>query len=234
MAAIGHNGVTTQPLSLAGFLPVWDVEKRSAPFAPIIDWTLDQLRNMGHRIERLEDLHHHLAPTDALATAHTLSNASMASTFRMAFHKALVVALDELPISRVWIQTRAHYRILLPGDTISPVPPHTDFGFGHRLIERNLWISLTDARGNAALHVHSLADSLAWMAKSGQTHGVFDSLPDPPPVPTQAGDMLLFTPLHIHRAKTPDQGQSRVSIDVRIVPCSDTQELTYSPFRIDP
>jgi hypothetical protein len=221
---------STPLLALTGFLPAWDLEKRTANVEPIIAWTLKRLREMGHPAERLDLLHQHLSPAQALAAGKSLTASSLESDLREHVCRAVLEAIPELSARRVWIQTRAHFRILVPNDTVAPVPPHTDFGFGHQLDERNVWFSLTNVESNAALHAHSLTKSLTWMARTGTLYGVLDGVPDPPPIPTRVGEVLLFTPLHVHRARAPDENQCRVSFDVRIVPASGTPtDLTFSP-----
>jgi hypothetical protein len=231
IASVAH----APPLALTGFLPAWDIERRRVDLAPVVDWALRHVRSLGHPVESLDTLHHHLDPARALAVTKALSAASLEPELRRRVHRAVVEAVPELPAGRIWIQTRAHFRILVPDDAIAPVPPHTDFGFGHGLVERNVWLSLTDAEGTSALHLLSLSESLSWMSRTGRLRGVLDGAPEIPPVPTRAGDVLLFTPLHIHRARAPSGGRCRVSVDVRLVPIpSGTHDRTFSPLRYDP
>ena len=189
---------------------------------------------MGYAADTLDTLHRHLDAEQARVAARRLTEASLAPELRASVCRAVLHILPELPPARVWIQTHTHFRILVPGDAVAAVPPHTDFGFGHGLSERNVWLSLTDAEGAAALHVLPLRDSLAWMGKSGKLHGILDGAPEIPAVATRVGDVLLFTPLHLHRARPPAGAFSRVSADIRIVPRPDMMaDLTFSPLRSD-
>lgn len=220
------------PLALTGFLPAWDVARRRADLAPIAAWALDHLRHLGHPAASLATLHHHLTPAQARAAAQALTAASLAPELRAHVHRAVLSAVPEIPAPRVWIQTHTHFRILVPHDAVAAVPPHTDHGFGHALAERNVWLSLTDAEGSAALHVLPLAASLAWLTRTGRLRGVLDDVPEIPPVPTRAGEVLLFTPLHLHRARSPAGDVCRVSIDVRLVPRPiERFDLSFSPLR---
>jgi hypothetical protein len=220
------------PLALAGFLPAWDVERRRADLAPIAAWAIEELNRLGHPVTSLDRAHDHLSPEAARAAAQALTTRSLAGELRRRVHRALVEAIPELPRDRVWIQTHTHFRILVPGDAIAAVPPHTDYGFGHSLAERNVWLSLTDAPGSAALHVLPLRASLAWIVASGEIRGVLAGIPEIPAVPTRAGEVLLFTPLHLHRAH-PARDATRVSIDVRIVPRpARASDLTFSPLSV--
>lgn len=217
------------PLALTGFLPAWDIERRRADLRPIIGWTLARLRRLGHQVQRLEDLHHHMDAERARALGQELTAASLCRDLRAALQQALIEALPEVPLARVWRQTYAHFRVLVPEDQVAPVPPHTDFGFGHSLSERNLWLALTDAQGGGALHVLPLRDSLSFLGRIGAQYGVVEGAPEIPPVPARSGEILLFTPLHLHRAR-PASAQSRVSIDLRIVPAPSARaDFTFSP-----
>lgn len=222
------------PLALQGFLPAWDIERRRADLSSILAWTLDAIRREGVPLDHLDRLHHHLDPPAARALAQRLSAGSLAPEIRAHVRALVRRVLPEIPHARVSLQTHAHFRILLPGDHGAPVPPHTDFGFGHALGERNLWIALTDADGSAALHLLPLADSLAWIARAARLHGVLHDTPLIPPVPTRAGDVLLFTPLHLHRAHPPAGDHTRVSIDLRLLPRPHTSgDLSFSPLGDD-
>lgn len=206
------------------------MERRRADLAPVVAWTLQRLRGLGHAVERLETCHRQLDPVRALRAAQALTAASVAPDFRRLLHQAVAHALPELPLQRVWVQTYAHFRILVPGDHEGPVPAHTDFGFGHGLAERNLWLALTDAAGPGALHVAPLSPSLAWHARAGRARQVERDGPPLEPVPVRAGEVLLFTPLHVHAAQAPTGGVARVSIDLRICPRPVTpRDFSFSP-----
>jgi hypothetical protein len=70
------------------------------------------------------------------------------------------------------------------------------------------------------------------MCRSGRVRGVLGDAPRLSPVPTLAGDVLLFTPLHLHQSRPPAPPFTRVSIDVRILlRPTHAQDLSFSPFR---
>lgn len=220
------------PLMLAGFLPAWDIERRRADLAPLSAWVLQQLKAMGVPAVSLETLHHHIDGAQALDLARIVTRKSAASEPRALLERAVGEAIPEIPARRIWLQTHAHVRFLLPGEERGPFPLHSDYGFGHGLSERNLWLSLTDASGDGALHVLPLRPSLEWMIHTGVVQGVMGDSVEVPPIPTRAGEVLLFTPLHLHRARPPAPPFSRVSIDVRIVPSPTVaSDLSFSPIR---
>jgi hypothetical protein len=220
------------PLALTGILPAWDVVRRRADTAPVAAWALAEIRRLGHPVERLDTIHRHLDGDQARALARALTAASLSTELRRSVQRAVLEAAPEIPRQHVWIQTHTHFRVLVPGDEEAAVPPHTDHAFGHGLAERNVWIPLTDAEGSAALHVLPLAASLAWIGRTGRVRGVAEGAPEMPPVPTRAGELLLFTPLHLHRGRPPEGDRSRVSADVRIVPRPRAApDITFSPLR---
>lgn len=200
-------------LALAGWLPVWDLERRCVALDGVIAWVRDQLARLGIR-DALEDIR--VPPETARALAQQLTRASLDPELRRPLHAALRAMVPELPWQHVLVQSYAHVRILCPGDRATPVPAHCDHGFGHALDERNLWFALTDACGTAALHACDLDASLKRLIEVGSTQGVVHGAPLAP-IDVKRGDALMFTPLHLHAARTPEAA-TRVSIDVRIVP----------------
>lgn len=206
---------------------MWDVERRRAELDEVVAWTLGRLHAWGIEAPSLSSL---TVPGErARALAQDLTRESLAPALRGPLHRALRAMLPELPWERIWVQTYAHFRVLVPGDTVAPVPPHTDHGFGHALDERNVWLALTDAEGSNALHLWSLAESLAWYVRSGQLVGALHDVETLRPAPVRGGDVLLFTPLHVHGARVAS-GSTRVSIDLRIIPRPGMRaNLSFSP-----
>jgi hypothetical protein len=206
-------------VTLAGVLPAWDVERRRAEAAPLVAWAIAELRDQGVRVTELERLHEVVDAELAPGLSRRLTDASTRRAPREALHAIVREAVPSLPWEAVAIQAIVHFRILVPGDVVSPVPLHTDFGIGHSLDERNLWIALTPARGTAALHVARLEASMA----SDRVRRAGGRFLIDPSTPTraeevEAGDVLLFTPLHVHGARVVDGDRTRVSVDVRIAP----------------
>lgn len=213
----------TRPLALSGFLPAWDVERRTTDVESLVAWVRERLG-----CESLESIH--VDGAKALELARTLSVASAEPCFRTSFHSLLRTVLPELPWDRVWVQTYAHFRILVPGDERAVVRSHTDYGFAHGLDERNVWIALTPARGDDALHILPFDESMRLVARSNATAAIYD-VDALAPVDVDAGDVILFTPLHVHGARPPVE-HTRVSIDVRLVPAKASRpDLSFSPLR---
>jgi hypothetical protein len=216
-----------RPLALAGWLPCWDVERRHVALDDVVAWTLARLRELGVAVDALSEID--VPAGRALELARALTRSSAAPALRGPLHAALRALMPELPWADVLVQTYAHFRILVPGAAVGPVPPHVDFGFGHGLDERNVWLALTDAAGDAALHLCTLHESLGHLASTGAVDGVLEAPATLKPVAVRTGDALLFTPLHLHAARPPIDS-SRVSIDLRIGPAAGTQPgPSFSP-----
>jgi hypothetical protein len=212
---------------LTGPLPAWDVCRRSAPVGPFIEWLLQRCRARGYEVESLAQLHRVLTPFEAVALSAALSfEASERPGFDL-LRQLLKRALPEVPWRAVALQATPHVRILIPGDAVSPVAPHTDFEAGRSLEERNLWVALTAARGTAALCLAPWAQSRALMQALGSPLPVSLELPR---VEADVGDVLLFTPLHAHRAQTVQEEVTRVSLDVRIMPLELVRDRAQSDF----
>lgn len=206
-------------VALAGFLPAWDVERRRSDVGPLVDWALTELRAEGVHATSLERLHEVVDAELAPRLSRHLTDVSTRHAPRAALHALVRQALPSLPWDALAIQSIVHFRILVPGDTVSPVPLHTDFGIGHALDERNLWIALTPARGTAALHVARLeASMVSDRARRDGGRFLIDPRTETRAEEVDAGDVLLFTPLHVHGARTVEGEHARVSVDVRIAP----------------
>ena len=217
-------------MNLTGHLPHWDIEYRTIDISSIKKWTLSHIQQQGYALTCLEDAHHHLTPAEALALSQYLTRQSLDPCLRTSLYHALTQSIPELNWQTIHIQTLTHFRILIPTDTFSPVPTHTDYGFGHLSCERNLWIALTNALDQAALRIATLETSLSFLKHSQQQYGIISHHQSLPPRPAYAGDLILFSPLHLHAASPPPPQVTRVSIDVRIIPSTFQQfGVSFSP-----
>ena len=203
---------------LSGPLPAWDLERRPIDPAPVIAWALAAIRNAGVAATSLETLHDSITgDAQARDLARHLCESSRANAVQRLVHRAVVAALPELPWDVLAIQAITHVRILVPGDAVSPVPLHTDHGIGHPLHERNLWIPLTPARASGALHAMPLAASIPYECARERNRSVVIALEAPAaPCEMDPGEMLLFTPVHVHGARVVREPRTRVSVDIRI------------------
>ena len=215
-----------RPLALTGFLPAWDLERRRCDVAELVEWTRARLGlPAGQDLSELR-----FDPDTAMRQTRMLTRASADPAFRATFHALLRAVLPELPWSRVWVQTYVHFRILVPDDERAVVRSHTDYGFAHGLDERNVWIALTPATGAAALHVLPFRESMELVAQSEPTAAIYD-VNDLHPIDADVGDVVLFTPLHVHGARPPID-RTRVSVDVRLIPARASRpDLSFAPLR---
>lgn len=174
----------------------------------------------GIRPRSLAHLHEVLDVDGALACSAALTVASRSPAPRALMRAMVRAAIAEVPATAVAVQACGHFRVLLPGDTRAPVQTHTDAAIGHQLDERTLWFALTDARNTAALHATDLAASWAAMRTLGSDAGIdiADDAARLRPQSVRAGDVLLFTPLHVHGARKNRERTTRVSIDIRVAP----------------
>lgn len=225
---VSLHPMRARPLALTGFLPAWDLDRRHCDVSALVEWTLQRLALEGLQTPSLKSIR--VEGQRALELATRLTKASVEAEFRHRFHAVLRKVLPELPWERVWAQTYAHFRILVPGDTRGVVRAHTDFGFAHGLDERNVWIALTDATGPSALHILPFRESMNIVSKSEPIAAIYD-VDALVPVSVECGDVVLFTPLHVHGARPP-QNAARVSIDVRITPAkASPPDLSFAPLR---
>jgi len=210
-----------RPLALRGVLPTWDLERRHADLDAVRRWVR---RRLG--VTELDRTHERLDGDSAREAARAMTVASDDPELQSALERVLQLLLPELDGRPLFAQRLAHFRILVPGDGRAAVPPHTDYGFGHDLRERNLWLALTDAEGPNALHAAPLLDSLGWISARGRAHAELEAPPSTRAQDARAGDVLLFTPLHVHHARTA-VGRTRVSVDLRVVTAPPRRDATF-------
>lgn len=205
-------------LQLTGSLPAWDIERTRA----------DPTELIAFLAEDLSRLHERASAERALQLSQQFSFSLATGDGKAIVHRLVRAALPQLPWNELAIQTVPHVRVLIPGDGVAPVPPHTDHDIGHSLFERNLWFALTDARGTAALRVASFARSMHLAAaRSGPFFPLELELPV---IEAERGDVLLFTPLHAHAAQTNREAYTRVSMDLRIAPLAHVQSRALRTF----
>lgn len=212
---------------LTGFLPAWDLERRWVDVSALEAWVLARLRVMGHPLVSLERAHEVLDPAAALQAARALCFEGDGHEARGLVNALVRAALPELPFDALAVQAIPHFRVLVPGDRVAPVPVHTDHHIGHGLDERNLWFALTDAKGTAALHALPFSESKRLLGAGGLDAFAAHELA---PLEVKKGEVLLFTPLHLHGARVVEAPVTRVSLDVRIAPLAAVRALGLTTF----
>lgn len=207
-------------MPLKGFLPAWDFARRRVDVGPFVAWGLATLADHGVRAPSLSRLHEVVDIDGARVCSQALTVASRAPRPRALMNAMVRTALPEVPPSAIAVQACGHVRVLVPGDTRTPAATHTDAAVGHQLDERTLWFALTDAIDTAALHGTDFASSWApeRARRSGDQLLFANDVVPLRPLNVDAGEVLLFTPLHIHGAKTNREAHTRVSVDIRVAP----------------
>ena len=119
----------------------------------------------------------------------------------MAFVRGVVRPAFGEPIAYQSIPT---FRVHLPGN-VAVGEFHTDRQYGHAAETVNVWVPLTDADATATIHIAPSPD------------------PTPPegcrPVDVAFGHYLVFDGVNfIHGNRTNEEGYTRVSIDLRVIP----------------
>jgi hypothetical protein len=207
-------------MQLDGFLPPWDFERRTVDVGPMVAWARRTLAAEGIVVDDLARLHEVVDHEGAIACSRLLTARSLEVEPRRLMRAMVKAVLPEVPLAHTAVQACGHVRVLVPGDARTPSPNHTDAAVGHALDERTLWIALTDAFGTACLQGISLAESVGPDAERRRRGELLFEADQPllRPLPVGAGEVLLFTPLHIHGACTNREATTRMSIDIRVAP----------------
>ncbi|MFT3706453.1 MAG: hypothetical protein QM817_02180 [Archangium sp.] len=215
-------------MNLSGPLPAWDVARRSTHVSELVARLLEALREKGAAVSTLDRLHTVADAARALELSQHLSFSLSRGEGKRLVHELLRATLPHLPWAELAVQTVPHVRVLIPGDAIAPVPPHTDHDIGHQLYERNLWFALTDALDTRALRLATFAQSMSLLdARKGP---LFPRALELPRVEAREGDVLLFTPLHAHAAEVVRGDATRVSMDLRIAPLAAVRRRELRTF----
>lgn len=215
-------------LTLEGPLPAWDATRARAEVAPLIAWLIAAIRRHGVEVASLERLHERADAATALELSRTLSFSLSVGEGKRLVHALLAATLPRLPWRELAVQTVPHVRVLVPHDTIAPVPPHADHDIGHAPFERNLWFALTDALGSRALRLTRFSESMHLLAaRDGPLFSPTLALPH---AEARVGEVLLFTPLHVHAAQVVREDATRVSMDLRIAPLEAVRRRALKTF----
>jgi hypothetical protein len=198
------------PETRAGPWPLFDrdVVDCTLPVAPLVAWAE---RALGD----LLTVHQRLAADEARAACERLSDETMHAPVRDLIHALVARVVQSRLPGDIHVQRRANLRVVFPREPSHVVQLHADSGAGHCPTGRQLWIPLTPASGTRTLHVAPLAasrslefDEAAKLAR---------------PVALEVGQVLLFTPDHVHGAVLNESDVTRVSLDVRVAPPSRTR-----------
>ena len=201
-------------------LPLYDLERRRVDVAPLLGWAHDEV---GGPLDELADA------VIARALSARLTKLTRTAAVRALLHDIVRAALGgDAPPSLV-VQAEAHVRVIVPGDVELRMPFHTDALLGHALDERNLWLPLTPVHGTGRLRALALTRSRALTAPRGEEDRdlwldamLAQAGEEPAAIDVDVGEVLLFTPEHVHGASVNESGRARVSLDVRVAPAART------------
>ena len=220
---------------------------------PIIDEIQTMLVERGFLTEPvpLAELHRHIAPEAQRLDDHAM-NAVNRSFYVLgdglpAGYEGVIRSLAGMVEWDFLFQAapiiRFHFPVPYPGRMRGPSGRgayfHSDLMGGHPVEMVNAWLALTPTGGTSALHVASLADSLAILDQfsAGMDHDRFGRSLDEfvtanredgdvearvltacRPLPMDAGDLVLFDPRCIHGGAENVADATRVSMDFRVIP----------------
>ncbi len=188
---------------------------------PFDRWLLDQLQAAGHPVEAL-DRWHEVVPVEATAAlTKQLIRATELPAFRDIYFAFVREVLQPLAGVEIAPQRYPNVRAHLPDRPEMCIPFHTDGWYGHGPNEINVWLPLTKAEATSSLALipHARSQALIAEAKARRMRlSEMESLfgPEAAAVSVMPGDVVLFTPAHLHGNTTNRTGRTRVSFDFRV------------------
>jgi hypothetical protein len=158
--------------------------------------------------------------------------------FMHEYHQFIKFLREQIVTEPFWFQAIPTIRIHCPdGKNNNHYPRyHTDIGYGHPPEEMNLWIPLTDILTGHGFRIMSLAASKKIIEQFDFDFEPFidnainnknfsnncDTLSEP--VTTELGSVIAFDSRCIHTGE-PLKTHTRVSIDIRILPISQYEQM---------
>jgi sporadic carbohydrate cluster 2OG-Fe(II) oxygenase len=188
---------------------------------PFDNWLLNEIRSAGFAIDRLENFHHAVPALETAALTKKLIKLTEGDSFRSIYFDFVKSVLEPLVGTEIAPQRFPNFRAHLPNRPDMCIPFHTDSWYGHGSDEINVWIPLTPAKESASLALIPLAQSHQ-LTHEAQTRCMrlheMESLfsPHAKAVDVNPGDVVLFTPHHLHGNSENKTGKTRVSIDFRV------------------
>jgi sporadic carbohydrate cluster 2OG-Fe(II) oxygenase len=184
-------------------------------------WVLAEIRAAGFAIDSLEQFHEAVPFSETSQLTKRLIRATESQGFRNIYFPFLREVLEPILGQEIAPQRYPNLRAHVPDRPDMCIPFHTDSWYGHGQDEINVWIPLTPAKDSASLALIPFAKSqeLVRTAQQGnlrlqEMEALFQ--PHAKPVNVLPGDVVLFTPLHLHGNSANRTGRTRVSIDFRV------------------
>jgi len=203
---------------------VVDYDAARFPFAELIR---DEVRRLGHPIDRLDQLHTVVPPEHVYVLSKQLCEATNRTEFRRLVND---FARDEIvPKGRLQLPIAAqrflNVRIMLPNRPQAVFPFHTGLLYGHGPGARSLWMPLTDVSRpedrSASLQIIDIELSRELIRKAQaekldvpQMTELFGA--HSVGIRAGPGQVLFFNQENIHGNFVNSTGRTRVSIDFRL------------------
>lgn len=214
---------------------------------PISDIITQLLIEKGFidRAVPLEELHKYVHDNDMKLDFHELSNVSKAfyetndacnNTYRRLIKEVLS---EQLLGFDLYFQATPTFRFMFPlaSEYDRPLHYHTDIMLGHPPQEINIWLPLCDTGGSYNFGLAPLAESLDLyrefdfdLTRFAEARDTDPSLQNRcrdlcAPVSMRLGEMVVFDSRCLHGTIKPTCDYTRISIDCRVVPVEDYDEM---------
>tara|TARA_B100000767_G_C19755363_1_gene532723 strand:- start:1391 stop:2029 length:639 start_codon:yes stop_codon:yes gene_type:complete len=144
-------------------------------------------------------------------------NLEFNNTYKEFIKKEIQILFKE----KIVYQKYPNIRVLMPDDESGVVPFHCDKWYNHTDDEINFWIPMHEVNSSESLQLVNLKDSLILQKKIIKDKVNYIKIKSlikskANPIKCQYGEMLKFSPQHLHGSIINKTNNPRISIDFRV------------------
>lgn len=194
---------------------------------PFADWILDRIRQRGHPVDDLTEIHEKVGSTQVYKLTKDLCADTNLPEFRKIVNQFVrdeVVPKGKLQ-TPVAVQRFLNVRIMLPSKPQSIFPFHTGLLYSHGAASRSLWLPLTDVSADedatASMQILDINTSRKLVQQAIEQQLSIDQMTeffarDSWQCKAGPGKVVFFNQENVHGNFVNETGKTRVSIDFRL------------------
>jgi len=189
---------------------------------PFIGWVQKKIADRGFESHDLTKLHETIPYTEISALTKWMITETGQKDWRQIAHSFTHDILEPLFAGEIAVQRFMNIRILLPQRQEMIINFHTGLWYGHGMGTGTCWVPLTPVFDTNSMQVISREQSVSLVKQAYDEAWRQDKMQDvffkaSRPVVAEPGEAVLFNQEIIHGNVPNKTGQTRVSIDFRLV-----------------